>query len=261
VHFSDLLETELDRRKQVNPRYSLRKFASDLGLSSPFLSRLLQREKRLSDSRAIEIAKALPWSATRRALFTLLARRDNASSDAARRELDAAIAVAAAADTAYTPLDGDAFKVIARWYHAAILELVTIAGFEPTPRAIAARLRITALEAELAVDRLLRVGALVRKGDRLEPSDSHVFAGGVPSKAIRSFHADMLAKAGAALAHDDFASRDITGVTVALDAGRMAEAVAMIQAFRAEFVARFNPGPRTAVYQLAVQLFRLDAEP
>ena len=59
------LNTELARRRSVNPRYSLRAFARSLGTSHSLLSRLCRRGRRPSPSTVATLGTRLGWTATR----------------------------------------------------------------------------------------------------------------------------------------------------------------------------------------------------
>ena len=48
INYLDLLKTELNHRKMIDSKYSLRKFSSDLGLSSTYLSNILNKIGKLS---------------------------------------------------------------------------------------------------------------------------------------------------------------------------------------------------------------------
>jgi hypothetical protein len=56
------LTSELDRRKAKNPRYSLRAFARDLGMTPAALSNVLSGRRNLSVDASIEIAEKLGYS-------------------------------------------------------------------------------------------------------------------------------------------------------------------------------------------------------
>ena len=63
-------------------------------------------------------------------------------------------------------LADDAARVIAEWYHYAILELTRLENIKPDSRWIARVLGITTDEVNLAVTRLLRLGLLEMAGRR-----------------------------------------------------------------------------------------------
>lgn len=58
-NFRDILKAELEKRQLRNPRYSLRSFARDLGLSAPRLSDVLRGRYGLSRGVAESLAEKL----------------------------------------------------------------------------------------------------------------------------------------------------------------------------------------------------------
>jgi transcriptional regulator with XRE-family HTH domain len=57
-----LLKKELSKRKDKNPRYSLRAFSSHLGVSNSYLSKVLRGESSLSSEMLERFAKQLNLS-------------------------------------------------------------------------------------------------------------------------------------------------------------------------------------------------------
>ena len=162
-------------------------------------------------------------------------------------------------------LEADRFTAISQWYHLALLALTTLDGFtthrrHSTPAWIAKRLGITRLEAELAIDRLKRLGLLAEKAGCLVQTESHFFVKDQPSLALRTYHQQILEKASAAITGQAVPSRDISGCTIPMDPARLPEANEIIRRFRRELMALMSSGKRASVYHLSVQLFRLDKE-
>src|SRR4051812_14823439 len=60
--FVDLLKTELSTRCKVNPRYSLRAFSAHLGVTSSFLSKLLNGKRPLTEKTLLKMAEKLALS-------------------------------------------------------------------------------------------------------------------------------------------------------------------------------------------------------
>ena len=59
MDFVELLQTELARKKDSNPRYSLRAFARQLGIDHSALSQILRRRRRLTTRILRRLGKAL----------------------------------------------------------------------------------------------------------------------------------------------------------------------------------------------------------
>ena len=251
------LQTELKRRQTVNPKYSLRAFAKSLGLSTPFVSYVIKGKKNLSDESAVQVAKALGYSAAESAEFLRIVRIDQAiSSDV--REASSSPSGHASSEKAYTPIDLDLFQVVSDWYHSAVLLLTEFPRFKNDPEWIASELGITKAEASLAVGRLIRVGLLKRERGTLVKSDRFLATPTDRShQAIRNFHLQMITKAKEALEHQSIEERDITGITFAISDDKMERAKDEIRKFRQRMAKLLDSSKPTSVYQLNVQLFKL----
>ncbi len=248
-------------RQQGNPRYSLRRFAKDLGLSHPFLSQILNGRKKLSEERAREIAQLTNWSRTRQANFIKLVRADLCTSDSERKKILSGVKTSSEAFTRFESLALDRFRLISEWYHFAIAEMTAIQSVATDPEAIAKRFGLTPLLATKAIERLLESQLLEHDtSGRLKKSINNYTTGNIPSSAIRRYHRSMLTKAHAAIETQDPIDRDFSGVTMAIDPKNLPKAKKMIADFRRELMATLEDGEPSAVYHFSAQLFRLDIE-
>lgn len=257
-HYCDYLREELLERKARNPSYSARAFARDLDVSAPYLSQIMNGRRLLSERTALRIARKLRWDSQKARIFVTLLKLESEQDPSARTELLNVLGVRLGT-RAYVVLQVDVFRAISRWYHGALLELATTEGFQSDVRWIAATLQISEIEAELAVDRLCRIGLLERRtSGALVPTNENVFVGDLPSQAVRTYHAQMLTLAARALAEQDFAERDISGISMAIDPETVPAAKVKIRQFRREMAELMQKGRKRALYHLSVQLFRLD---
>lgn len=178
----------------------------------------------------------------------------------------------------------------ASWYHAAIREMVMLPDFDPTPSAIAAKLRgrITAEEARASIELLKRLGFLVADAQgRLRQNEMHVrykTAKDVINLSVRRFH-----KASAKLAVDCLEEdseeaheeRNYSSLTIAVNRKTYplikARLASYLRELNTEFsiaphcVAPEGPGdgadlaptatPADQVYQLNLQLLPLTLNP
>ncbi len=262
VGFRHLLREELVERCKRNPAYSARALARDLNLSPAFLSQLLSGSRRLSEEKSHEISRALAWPSQKGRVFTVLVRYENAKTPEAKegilRELRG-LPGAQLSKHEFADLSLDYFRVISEWQHIAIAELSRVEGFRPDPRWIAQKLGIRATDADDALARLKRVGMLIDDGKGgLRKASPSVRVRDVPSEFIRAFHRQMIEKAKAALDGQDPSERDISGTTLAIDPALLPEARDLIRAFRWQLMELLESGRKCSVYQLSIQLFRLD---
>jgi uncharacterized protein (TIGR02147 family) len=161
-------------------------------------------------------------------------------------------------------LGRDRFKCLHEWQHLAILDLTFLEDFEPSFSWVADRLGITQRDARSAARRLERLGLLEitesRDGMRWKKKTDRLrVMGGVADSHVRKFHRQMINKARESL-QDDLDTRDISGTTIPVNPVRLPEARKRIARFRRALMDYLSEGPRTELYQLNVQLFRLTRE-
>jgi len=257
--YRNYLARVFEERCQRNPRYSLRSFARDLEFSPPRLSGVLNGKFGLSRAAAEKIAKILPMNADERAWFCDSVEAEHARSPALRaRALDRL----ESAKSSFQNLGADQFRVISDWYHFAILELTQIETYRRgDAAAMAKRLRITPHEVEQAIGRLLEFDLLVEDAAGKLGITGSFFANaeGTPSDAIRSHQIQLLRRAEQAVHDQTVEEREIRSLTVALSPSQLVEFKRLIADFQKKVQARadVDPGPKTEVYALAIQLFRL----
>lgn len=239
-----LLQQELAKRCQRNPRYSLRAFAASLGLSHTVLSLVLSGKRPLSKRACEQVAKQLALSPTE----TELLRRCRTG----RAPVVEPSAI----------IDLDLFAVISDWYHFAILNYLNLPDGEPDARKIARRLRITGAEARLAIERLKRLGLMVEENGRWRPAQPHLKIDDRDTNAAtRKFQAQILQKAIESLENDPRELRDHTSVNFAMKRSSLPYARRRIAEFRRELMAELEQmGIPDAVYTISLQLFPLSTE-
>lgn len=249
--YREMLESELRRRRSKNAGYSLRAFAKQIGVSVTTLSQVLNGKRTLSRSSAMQIAESLFTDISEQRRF-LLSALGVQSFDEVKSSRGGAKII----ERCYTILDADQFKLIAEWYHFAILSLAKVQPNVLTAEWIAGRLGIQKRQSKGAIDRLLRLGLIVRDGSGfIEGSEPLFVRPAVPSFAVRQYHQENLERANIALNSIPQELRDITSITMATSPQKIVGAREMIQKFREDMSEYLEEGELSEVYTLAVQLF------
>jgi uncharacterized protein (TIGR02147 family) len=256
--YKTILKEELAARCRQNPRYSLRAFARDLKLAPSRLSEILSGKQGLSREAAIRVAQALGYGQSETERFCDLVESLHARSRRDRETARIRLKKHAVPTETYM-LQVDAFKAISDWYHFAILELTYVDGFKSDAKWIARSLGISEFEVQLALERLIRLGLMVWKGNKLVLTHSHgSVPDDIPSASKNSFHSQILVKAKEALALQAIDEREFGTEIVAIDRAHMAEAKKAIREFKHKFCNMVGEAPRKdALYCLAVQFFEL----
>lgn len=249
------LESILLRRRAINPRYSLRAFARDLGVNAPRLSEVLRGKKGLSLQAAMAVAQKLKLDKTEARTFCDLVQCTDARSPVARKLAKERLK-SRAAQAKYEPLASDEFDVIADWYHFAILELTQVPGFRSDVKWIAKSLTISFNEAQAAIARLLRLKLLEQNSrGQLVKTRAVTTSCNRRSEAIRTHSKQILQKAICAIDEVPTEERDISTIMMPVNKKKWAEACEKIRVFRRELCAFLEEGAENEVHCLAIQLF------
>lgn len=256
VSYRQLLTDELSRRCAKNPRYSLRAFATALGVDPGNLSRAMRGQSNLSVEYARRIATALalsPTAASELLESSTRSRRSERGSASRRR--------AAAVTDSFTLVESTLFDVIADPLHYAILELTAVQGFKSDVKWIAKVLGVTQITVKLAVQRLeatgllsLSAGGETGRWKKLTPR-LKTPGGKTTSAALRRHQKRVLQAAADAVDDVPVDQRCNVSFTMPIDPALMETARLEIEAFAAGLCRRLSRGKRERVYQLGVCLY------
>lgn len=262
-NYRHYLKTVLSERVKKNPSYSLRAFATALGLSSGGLSRILKGEKNLSLERASQIASKLNLSSAEAEYFVLLVQANNAKTPELRETFLERLNSVRPGGKIFD-LSVDHFKVISDWYHLAILEALDVVGLEFEPKAIAKFLGITPIEAELAIERLVRLELIEFKAGKAKPVrtvNRLLVESNVPKDAMRKYYRQTLQKALESVDAQTPDEKVIGTEVFAFDSNQLEEARKISHRYLDEMLALSKKSKnKRALYQVCAQFFRLNEE-
>jgi uncharacterized protein (TIGR02147 family) len=257
VRLADFMKRELALRVERDADYTYQDFAAEAGISKAYLSLILQNKRRISEKTALKICERLKLNSMASEEFMNTYRLESSSDPNFCKILRNRISPT----SKFKEIDATKFTPISRWYHTAILELTYLADFRPNPFWIARRLGISIVEAELALERLFRLGFLKKTKPGTVKVNEQFTVKTMPSRAIREHHTQMVTKALHAIEGQPGEHRDISGITIATDRSKLPLARAMIEKFREELAEAVHCDRNNAVYQLNIQYFRIDKEP
>ncbi len=259
--YTDILKSALEERMAANSSYSLRAFARDIGVQASNLSNIFNGKKGLSESKALEICEKLGLSDKESCHFCDLVNLRHAKSNLKRNMAKTRLQEYYTQDQVKIVKE-DVFKVIADWYHYAILELITVADFQSDAKWIAKKLGITSFQASEAVSRLERLelieivdGIISSTGIQLETTS------GIASKSIKKLNKQLIEKAQIAVTNQNVDERHISTLTAAISSDDVKEYGALIEKFKSEINYLANKKNQNKkpdnVYCLAMQFFNL----
>lgn len=258
---SEILRETLGKIAEKNPSYSARAFARDINLSPAYVSMILNGKKKLSLDRAEQISNFIGMKGQKKNSFLKAVALSSVASESWSSLRVQNLLGSKEIIRDVFPLEADRFQFFSNWYHVAILDLVTCNNFKNDIPWISSRLKISPSVAACALDRLIRLGLLEKKGRSLVKIKSHV---SVPTKKslsyVRSFHSQMIDKAKQNLnssGENEFQSREISGITMAVNPDHIPLAKEKIKEFKKEISKILTEGSCTEVFQMNIQLFPL----
>lgn len=244
--FLHRLKSEWAKKAAHNPRYSLRAYARFLKVEPSYLSKVLRGQRPVTPELVHRFGKRLGFTADElEAYAASLARGKKGGA------------------TQLSPVTGAAWVMVKAWYYTAILELTETKAFDPSPKAIAKKLAITPIEAEVAVSELVGAGLLKRgKNGALKSAGPNTTLGQRPtSEQQRAYLKQVIEKSAQALETVPFERRNHTALTVAINSERLPKLIERLKKLRQEILAIANDakdeGSKDAVYQLSLSLYPL----
>lgn len=261
VDYRKYLSDELARRLGVNPRYSLRAFARDLGMNPGRLSHILRGHYGLSQNAAGVVAKKLNLGPQESKTFCDLVAIKHSRSSSEKTKASQRLKQTKAH---FNSLSLDSFMLISEWYHLAILEYFSVSGSNTNVLQLSKSLGISPQLATQAVDRLVRLKMLKKDktSRRFKPSGSFfVDPKGVSSKAVQNFHKQIIELALRSLVIESPSEREFGTVLLSFDRARMREAQADIEKFRFQFNKKFGSYKKgNLVFALSTQFFKVSGK-
>lgn len=241
------IESILEKRQAKNPRYSLRSFARDLKLHPSTLCMVLKRKRKLPGKNLNEVLKELALNSIEESMFRDSFHRTKAKLD--QIEIKPEFINRVILDEAY-------YEAIAEWEHFALLELITIPGFENSSNYIAKRLNITPERAQHVVENLKNSKLIKEEGGELILLNEEVqTTEDIVSKALRESHKESLEIAMSKIDDININLRDYSSETMAIDPEKIQEAKSIIREFRKKMCTLLSDGNKKEVYQLQIQFF------
>lgn len=249
--FRQFLQSELIRRVQQNPRYSVRAFARNLQIDKSTLSKFLNGKRVLGKNVILRLGNRLSLQPEQLNHYVKVAQ-SNKSQALSLKKLPA--------QQAYQQVALDSFHVISDWYHYGILELMRVEHFQPKYQWISNALGISIADVEAAVQRLERVGMLeitpTGKWVDLTEGTSTTIGLKFTDTALKKMQKQILSMAADALETVPYDERDQSTMTLAVDKSKIGQAKEKITLFRRDLARFLSRGDkRDEVYHFTIALY------
>ncbi len=236
----EILKREFEQRRLRNSSYSLRAFARDLQVSITALSEVMAGKRDLSRKNLGRMIEALHLSPVECEM--LLDRKIERTPQ----------------ELARLHLQDEEFRLIADWYHLAILNLAKIKDNKAKPAWVAQRLGLSMAEATEALARLRKLKLLEVKAGRLVRTAAPISTSrDIPSAAIKKYHKDHLILAERSLMEDPVEVREFSSVVMAMNPEKLSDAKEYLMKAKRKVSEMLQKGESKEVYVLSFQMYPL----
>ena len=249
--------------KAAADKYSYIQFTEDLGLGHcNALYLIIHGQRPLTKKAGQKIATALDLRGVSRQYFLKLVET-KARGTASERDETLDDLMALKARTLPTDLDREQLEFYQQWYHAAILELLSLPGCSDDPVWLGQHLQPNVppqkVKASLSLLQRLRHVAFDKKQGRLIPTQTTLTTGNeVYGVAVLRYHHQMISLARDALTDVVPTERDISAVTIGIPASAFDQVKAEIQSLRQRLLAlSAAQSDSDQIIQVNIQMFPL----
>ena len=254
----------MNARRLADPKFSLRSFSRELGYRNPsLLSEVMRGSRSFRQDLADRLGLALSLDMREMQWLSLMLASKAAGSDPlVLQEIVAAAKGAGLQDQDKETLSLDQFRIIADWYHLAILEMIDLEDFKDDSFWISKKLggKITPVQASLAIDRLFRLGLIKRiSNKKIAKTNKEIFVGlsGVPNSALRAHHKSFLELAKEAIERTPLELRTGYGTNLAIRHTDLPRIKALVKKFHEELHEFHVEKNGEDVYHVNLQVFPL----
>lgn len=257
--YRNTLRRALVERCQRNPKYSLRSFARDLGITPARLSDILNGKKGLSRQVATALASVLGLSSKEAEIFCDQVESLHARSKTTRALAAKRVQIHLDSHPERQSLTLDTFRAVSDWYHFAILQLMRLPQFNEDDKWISRVLEIQPVQVKEALERLERLEMIEKKDGRWTPTEDYVLSpDGIPSDAIKKFHDQILKKTLDALYVQPVSERDFLTSLLPIAIEDLPKIKECIRQFNQKICTEFSFNPKAnRVYSFSTQFVSL----
>lgn len=257
------LKAAWEEKKRKNPMFSLRAWASHLGLanSSP-LTLMFQRKRPIPKKHIPAFIESLKLTPRQGFYFENLVSLSNART-APENQFYRERLIRFKPKRALKGFELESFKRMGDPLHAVLLEMSDLQGFVPDPKWIEERLAFKRPLTEIreALDRLVQLGLFKKTADGgLKKTRRHVTnRPDVADAGSQEYHRRVSELASAAVQTVPVQEREFNGYALNIDPSKLPQAKKLIREFIEDFIDRIEaePGQGLETVQLNVQLFGL----
>jgi uncharacterized protein (TIGR02147 family) len=259
-----LLDRVVERQK-ADRRFSIRKWAKEMGFPShSLLAMILQGKRSLTLKQVPHLAKGLNLSTPEKLFFQGLIQVETARTPEEKEWCELWLSELRPASGERTRIrEIDEYESIANWIHPALLALSDTRDSYANADAAAEKLGISVNEARSAIERLRSLELLRVDADgkfratckRMTTRDD------LANRGAREYHRQSARLAVEKLETQDVSEREFQSMALSVPASRIPMAKEMIRKFRTQFSESMASEHGDRVYQMNLHFFRLTESP
>jgi uncharacterized protein (TIGR02147 family) len=257
---SEYLRGLLEYRSRQNPAYSLRSFARDLGISATTLSHLLNKKAILSPKTLSSIVDSLRLKRKEARYLNLLVAFENSENEKQRVEILPQLRAISDIWKDVYSVPPSQNSVLDSWYILPMLEILQVHSQPKDLMLMANRLGITAMEAQRAVEQLLKLGliAMSESNKFLRTKKKIIISSEKKCQKLQDFHRQMLVKARNSIIEQDNQEKMVGSETFAISKEDLPEIRELVETCFQNIISvcEKTKSP-TDVYHIGIQLFNL----
>lgn len=261
-----LLDRVIDRQR-ADQRFSVRKWAKEMGFPShSLLAMVLQGKRNLTLKQVPYLARGLTLSTPERMFFEGLIQIENAKTPEEREWCELWVSELRPKSLDKTVIrEIDEYATIANWIHPALLALSdTRDSFRDAAEA-AMKLgkKDETTEVRAAIERLVALELLKKDSQDLYRATCRRMTSkdDISNRGVREYHKQCAALVPDKIDSQEPLEREFQSMAIAIPADRLPLAKEMIRKFRSQFSEAMSSQNCDQVYQLNLQFFRLTESP
>lgn len=254
TYYQETLKNHFATKVRRNPLYSLRKFAIDLNFSAGALSHIIWGRRVPSEKTAYKLAESLHLPEAKKIKFVQSALES-------QKKVGHDVATVSQSQPTIEE-NPEIFDVISEWYHYAILEYTYVLNADFSPKHIAALFGISEAQSQIAIDRLIQVGLLKKKGQAYKKTkDRFSLANKTQTSAnLRKRQVQILEKTIDAVQTLPIEQRVASAMTMAIDKNKVELARKLIDRSLNRICDLLASESPTDVYELQMTFIPLSKE-
>ena len=249
-------------RKEIDPTFSFRSFASEAGFqSSPTLKRVMEGSRNISLKGIEKFAKGLKFKPDEKTFFKNLVLFNQAKTPMEKEHFAQEI-LKSRAHRNLKPLAKHQYDFWTGWHHIVVREMVGMKQFKEDPDWIGKKIIpiVPAEKIKKSIKKLERLKMIYRDDQgKLQQSNSYMTTGDqVVYSSLRKFHRQMIDLGKESIDRFSNEDRQVSSLTLCLTKEQSEKIRVLINQFRKDILAfsqEENHGDR--IYQINFQIFPL----